>query len=128
MLAVIGRRAGVPFLGSVEVAQVCVLLAGGTAIVAATLGRDHASVRVFTEKASPGARDIFRRIACLMAAAFLAVLTTGSAWILWDLRDGAEQTELLSIPVVVLRVFWLACAAACTAVLAAQAFRRSRLS
>lgn len=128
MLAVIGRRAGVPFLGSVEVAQVCVMLAGGAAIVAATLGRDHASVRVFTERASPRARDMLRRIACLTAAAFLAVLTIGSAWILWELRDGAEQTELLGIPVILLRIFWLACAVACTVVLTAQAFRRSRPS
>ncbi len=128
LLAMIGRRVGAPFLGSVEVAQVCVLLAGGASLVAATLGRDHAAVRVFTEKASPRLRGILGRVACLTAAAFFAVLTIGSAWIMWDLRDGAEQTELLAIPVVVLRAFWLACAIGCTVVLLAQAFKRSEAS
>lgn len=122
VIAVIGRQLGVPFLGSVEIAQICVVLIGGASLVAATATREHANVRVFTERLPASVRGVLERAAQLASAAFFALLLAGSAWISWELRDGAERTELLAFPVVVLRVFWLVCAAICLGLFLRTAF------
>jgi len=124
VIAVIGRQIGIPFLGSVEIAQICVVLIGATSLVAATSAREHANVRVITERLPAGVQSFLARIAHVASAAFFALLLAGSAWIAWELRNGAEQTELLTFPVVVLRAVWLACAAICVVLFLRHAFSR----
>lgn len=121
-IAVVGRQLRMPFLGSVEMAQVCVIMIGGASLVAATLLREHANVRVITERLPLNWRRGLQAFANLMNGLFFALLLTGSAWIAWELRDGAEHTELLDVPVAPLRVYWLVCAGACALILVGQAF------
>lgn len=123
VIAVIGRQIGVPFLGSVEMAQICVVLVGATALVIATGAREHANVRVITERLSEQTRGALERVAHLAAAAFFSLLLAGSAWIAWELRDGAERTELLVFPVMLLRLYWIGCAAICVALFIRHALR-----
>lgn len=124
VIAVIGRQIGMPFLGSVEMAQICVVLVGATALVVATGAREHASVRVITERLGERTRGGLERVAHLTSAAFFALLLAGSVWIAWELRDGAERTELLLFPVMLLRIYWIACASICVVLFIGHALRR----
>lgn len=125
-VAVAGRHLQIPLLGSVELVQAFVVIAASAAMLAATLSGDHASVRVLTERMSETWRGRFDRIAAMAGALLFAALAVGSAWIMWDLRDGAEETELLRIPLVWLRAFWLVSAMACCGMFAARALAVKR--
>ena len=46
----------------------------------------------------------------VMGAACFALLAAGSIWIVRDLWGGHEQTELLGLPIMPLRLFWCASA------------------
>jgi TRAP-type C4-dicarboxylate transport system permease small subunit len=123
-IAVVGRHLRWPLLGSVEIVQACMVLTGGAAIVAATLAREHASVRVITDRLPRAAQGALARFANLAAALFVGVLTAGSAWIMWDLRDGAEHTEILGLPLVALRGFWVSCGVICTVLFVLGVFEK----
>ena len=124
--AVIGRHLRAPLLGSVEIVQALVVLAASAAIVAATLADEHASVRLLTERAPLWLQRTLDRIANIACALFFALLAVGSTWLMWDLRDGAEQTELLHIPLFWLRAFWLVCALTCCGAFIARAVSPKR--
>jgi len=126
VIAVIGRQIGAPLLGSVEIAQICVVLVGASALVVATGAREHANVRVITERLPQEMRGVLERLAHIASAIFFALLLAGSVWIAWELRDGAERTELLVFPVMVLRVFWIVCAILCVVLFVRHAFLGER--
>jgi TRAP-type C4-dicarboxylate transport system permease small subunit len=123
-LAVIGRRLQLPVVGSVELVQAFVVLAASASIVLATLAHEHASVRVLFDRAPRRLRDGLRRVGDLLGACFFSALSAGSAWILWELRDGAEVTEVLGLPVMALRAVWLVSTLIVAAVYAARVFKR----
>lgn len=123
VIAVVGRQIGIPFLGSVEVAQICVAMIGSAALVVATRAREHANVRVITERLPPAAQVVFARIAQLASALFFLLLLTGAAWIAWEMWGGFEQTELLRFPVIALRVLLISCAAVCVVIFVRHAFQ-----
>ena len=110
-LAVAGRRLGVPFLGSIELVQTCIVLAASSAMIAATVGGGHAVVHIVIERVGPRWRRGLAVIADVTSAAVFAALAFGSAWLTSDLWGGAEQTELLHLPILPLRLFWCASAA-----------------
>src|SRR5690606_10682566 len=83
-LAVAGRHLRVPLLGAVELVQAFVVIAASAAMLAATLARSHAAVRLVADRTPPPVRDLLARMADLAGAAFFAVLAAGSAWIMWD--------------------------------------------
>jgi TRAP-type C4-dicarboxylate transport system permease small subunit len=122
-IAVAGRHVRIPLLGSVELVQAFVVIAASAAMVAATLAGGHAVVRIVTDRAPPPVRRILERAADLTGALFFGVLGAGSAWIMWDLRAGAESTELLEIPVGALRALWLISALVATGVFLRRAIR-----
>jgi hypothetical protein len=49
-LAVVGRNVGLPLVGSIELVQAAVLVAGVFGLIFATAGDDHARVRILTDR------------------------------------------------------------------------------
>lgn len=108
--AVVGRHVGLPFLGAIELVQACVVIATSSAMVGATLSRSHATVHILLERAGPRMRRALELFGAAMGAACFALLAAGSIWVVHDLWGGHEQTELLRLPIIPLRVFWCASA------------------
>ena len=123
-LAVIGRHAGVPLLGSIEIVQVAVLLAGVAAMLVATLARVHATVHLLAERVPGHGRDVLQRFSLFCAALFFAALLAGSLWIAADLWHAQEESELLRLPYRPLRILTIAAALLVTLVFLRQAFAR----
>jgi TRAP-type C4-dicarboxylate transport system permease small subunit len=105
-LAVAGRHTGIPFVGSIELVQACVVVATSSAIVAATVLGAHARVHLLIERLSPTARTLLLRFADLLSAALFAVLAIGSIWIASEVWGGDERSSLLNLPIAALRAFW----------------------
>ena len=102
--AVIGRHVGLPVPGSIEMMQAVVLVSGVIAILVATIQNAHARVKLVVDRLSPAKRSIADRFSNLLTLLFVASLLFGSTWIAWDLRGAHEQSELLGIPWMALRV------------------------
>jgi TRAP-type transport system small permease protein len=109
-IAVIGRHAGVPLIGSIEMSEAFVVLLAASSIAVATLDRAHAAVDLLHSRLSPAGQLWMSRFAALAGALFAAALIAGSIWVAADLWSGNEKTELLGIPLAPLRIFWIACA------------------
>jgi TRAP-type transport system small permease protein len=122
--AVVGRHIGVPLLGSIELAEACVVLMASASLVATTLERGHASVHIFTERLRPRAKERLQRVTSLLSAAFFALILAGSVIVAGDLWHGDERSELLEIPIAPLRLFWCLSAAGVVATFIAQAVSR----
>jgi TRAP-type C4-dicarboxylate transport system permease small subunit len=104
--AVVGRIAGMPLLGSLELIQACVVVAASTALIGATLSGSHAAVHIVTERLAPARRRLFARVSDLLCALFFAWLAAGSIWVAAELWPAHESTELLRLPIAPLRLFW----------------------
>ena len=102
--AVIGRHVGLPIPGSIEMMQAVVLVSGVIAMLVATIENAHARVKLVVDRLSPARRAVADRLSNLLTLLFFAALLAGSSWIAWDLRDAYEQSELLGIPWLALRV------------------------
>lgn len=107
-VAVAGRHLGFRLIGSIEMVQAAVVLLACAGILAVTIGRGHASVHMVTDRLRPIVRERLGRIVALLNAAVFLTLATGSAWILAELWNGYEQTELLRLPLRWLRLLWVA--------------------
>ena len=125
-LAVLGRHLGLPLRGSIELVESSIVLMACASLVGTTLERGHASVHLLTERLPARARRVLASAANLAGALFFAWLLLGSALVLADLWHGAEQTELLGIPIAPLRVLWCATAAAIALAFGAQALAGRR--
>jgi TRAP-type C4-dicarboxylate transport system permease small subunit len=122
-LAVAGRHTGMHFIGSIELVQAAVVLLAATAMLVVTIGRGHATVHIVTERLSKPAAARLARIADLISAIAFLILAAGSAWVLAELWDGFEQTELLHIPLRWLRLLWVVLAVLVAANLARDALK-----
>lgn len=109
-IAVAGRHLGIPFLGSIELIQLFIVLAAASAIAYASLGATHAVVDLVFQRLPISAQRIASGLAAFLGFLFLAALVAGSGWIAWEYRDAGERTELLGIELKWLRLFWLGCA------------------
>lgn len=109
-VSVIGRHVNHPFLGAIEIVQACVVVASSSAMVGATLSGAHATVHILLERVSPRARRGLEALGDLTGALSFAFLAAGSLWIVHDLWGGREQSELLGLPIMPLRLFWCASA------------------
>jgi len=103
-LAMIGRQIELPLIGSIELVQAAVLVAGSGALIVATLDAAHARVNLLLDRLPEGPRRLLDRVHALAAALFFAALLAGSAWIAIDLWNGHEESELLRIPYRPLRI------------------------
>ena len=104
-LGVIGRRIGVPLHGAIDIVQVCVLIAGGLALMLATGWGAHARIRLILDRLAPGPRAIGLRVCDLLAAVAFAALGVGSAWLVADLWNAHESSEILKVSWQPLRLY-----------------------
>jgi TRAP-type C4-dicarboxylate transport system permease small subunit len=123
-LAVVGRHAGFPLLGSIEIVQAAVLVASAVAILVATIEVRHAAVHLLVDRMNAGAKDLLTRFSRAVAALLFVALIAGSLWIASDLWGGHEESELLRIPYSALRVIEIVALIATLLVLIAQTVRR----
>jgi TRAP-type transport system small permease protein len=122
--AVAGRHLGIPVLGSLEIVQALILVAASSALVSATLAGKHAAVRLLLNRLNPTAGARLRRLNALLCVVFLVMLVAGTAWIAADLRDSHEQSELLHIPYMPLRLICLASLSLAATILMLRALGR----
>ena len=97
-LAVIGRHVGFPLLGSIELIQPGVLVAGAAAILFATIMDSHARVRLLYDRLSPAGRQIADILSELSMLVFLGAVLAGSVWLSLDLWNAHEISEIVGIP------------------------------
>lgn len=113
-LAVLGRHVGFAINGSIELFQVCAVLALSSAILIATLDSRHAAVDLLLGRVSERGRTWLGHLAAAASAAAFGLITAGSIWVAIDLWPTHEMTEQLGIPLRGFRLFWIACGAAVT--------------
>jgi TRAP-type C4-dicarboxylate transport system permease small subunit len=106
--AVVGRHTGLPLLGSIEMSEVCIVCMASASLLGVTLQRGHASVHLLTERLAERPKRWFARASDALSALFFAFILGGSAILLSELWNGAERSELLSLPIIPLRVIWCA--------------------
>ena len=127
-LAVVGRHAGMPLLGSIELVQTCIVLAASSAMIAATVSGGHAVVHIVIERVGPRWKRALAVVSSLLGALVFGLLAAGSIWLTADLWHGGERTEILDLPIQPLRLFWCASATVIAVVFlleaAAQVVRR----
>lgn len=109
-IAVIGRHIGHPLLGSIEIIQAAVLVAGCASLVVATLAGVHARVHLLVDRLPTPGRDLLARAGMLAGALLFASLAVASAWIAADLWAGHEESEWLHVPYRPLRIIAVAAA------------------
>ena len=68
-IAVLGRHAGLPLVGALEIMQACILLMASAAMLSATLNNGHATVTILTSRVSEGTRRVLQGFAHLLSAA-----------------------------------------------------------
>ena len=124
-IAVIGRQTGTPLLGSIELVQVLVGVSGAMALVIATLNDSHALVRLLLANIAAARAALLQRINALAAALFFVALAAGSAWIMAELWNSHEETELLRLPLRPLRVLIVAALGVTAVLFLRKALRRS---
>jgi TRAP-type transport system small permease protein len=122
-VSVLGRHAGLPLVGSIEIVQLFVVLAASASLVGATLARVHASVAVLTERLPPSIQRGLGQFGALCGAAFFAALLAGGVWLIADTWRLDEKGELLGLPILPLRLVWAAACALTAALFLVQAFR-----
>jgi TRAP-type C4-dicarboxylate transport system permease small subunit len=106
--AVIGRHTGVPLLGSIEMSEVCIVCMASASLLGVTLQRGHASVHLLTERLTERRKRAFARASDALSALFFASILCGSAVLVSELWNGAEQSELLGVPILPLRLSFCA--------------------
>lgn len=121
-IAVAGRHLGLHLLGSIELTQTGIVFLGAGAMLYATLERHHASVHMVTSRLSAQTAALLRQIMSVVSAAVFLSVAIGTAWVMRDLWNGYEMTELLHIPIRWLRALWLVASFAIAALFLRQAF------
>lgn len=124
--AVIGRHVGIRIIGSIELVQALILLASSASLLAATLARKHATVHLLIERLQPAARAHIERAGAALAALFFVILAAGSVWIASDLWHGHEESEVLRIPYLPLRLAMIIALATAAVLLLWQMLRGIR--
>jgi TRAP-type C4-dicarboxylate transport system permease small subunit len=122
-LAVLGRHVGFALIGSIEMFQVCLVVALASSILMVSLRNRHATVDLLVGRASGRTKAMLAQIGRAALAITFGLIAAGSIWVAVDLWPTTEMTELLSIRIAPFRLIWIA---TCTiaAVHFAQAFVR----
>ncbi len=121
--AVIGRNVGFALHGVIEMIQAAVLVAGGVALVMATLAGSHARVHLLLDRLPAPRKALAERICALITALFFAAILAGSAWLAMDLWSSHELSELVGVPWRWLRLFANLCLLAAVLLLVRQMTR-----
>jgi TRAP-type transport system small permease protein len=123
-VSVIGRNAGFAIHGVIELIQAAVLVAGGLALVMATLAGGHAQVHLVLDRLTPPRKAFAQRATALLTALFFVAMLAGSAWLAVELWGAHEASELLGVPWRWLRLFANLCLLGAVAVLLRQMLGR----
>jgi len=105
-LAMLGRHLHLPLLGSIEIVQAAVLIAAAGALLIATIFDSHARVHLLQRLPTRVLRQL-GSVNTLAGISVVLALLAGSAWITADLWNGHEESELLRIPWLPLRLIVL---------------------
>ena len=124
--AVIGRHAGMPVMGALEIVQFAIVPAACAAMLIATLQGAHAAVHMVTERMPAAAQRGARRLGELLAGAMFATLCAGSAWLALEYWNAFEQTEVLHLSMRPLRLLVTLAAAALALVFFHRAIRQEK--
>ena len=103
-LVVIGRQAGFALHGAIELIQAAVLVAGSLALIAASAANMHARVRLVVSRLG-ASREWLERGSELFTALFGLALLIGSGWLMLDLWNSHEVSEIAGVPWRWLRLF-----------------------
>jgi TRAP-type C4-dicarboxylate transport system permease small subunit len=109
VLAMLGRQIRLPLIGSIEIVEVAVLFAAAGALIVTTLDGAHARVNLLLDRVSAGWRDRLLKLHAIAAVVLFAALLAGTLWIAADLFGGHEESELLRIPYLPLRLATVVC-------------------
>ena len=123
-VSVIGRNSGFAFHGVIELIQAAVLVAGGVALVIATVAEGHARVHLLLDRLPQPRKALAERASALVSMLFFASMLAGSLWLAADLWAAHEQRELLGLPWRWLRLFANLCLAGAVLLLLRQMFRK----
>ena len=96
--AVLGRHAGFPVTGALEIAQATIVFAACASMLVATMQGAHAAVHMLTDRMPQEIRHQVFRVGSVLAGLFFAALSAGSAWLAFEYWNSFEQTEVLHIP------------------------------
>jgi TRAP-type C4-dicarboxylate transport system permease small subunit len=124
--AVIGRHAGMPVMGALEIVQAAIVPAACAGMLIATLQGAHAAVHMLTDRLPARARRWIDVTGGVLAAAFFAALCGGGAWLASEYWNSYEQSEVLHIPFRPLRALVAVTGAALAAAFLWVAFRRGK--
>jgi TRAP-type C4-dicarboxylate transport system permease small subunit len=125
-LAMLGRHLRLPLLGSIEIVQAAVLIAASGALLLATIHESHARVHLLLRRLPEGLRALLGAGHHVAAILLVLALLAGSAWIASDLWQGHEESELLRLPWMPLRLVVVLLLATLLVVLVRQLLRRGR--
>lgn len=125
-LAMLGRHARIPLLGSIEIVQCAVLIAASASLLLATLHRTHARVHLLLDRMSSPLQRRAELLHGIAGTVFVAALLAGSLWITIELWAGHEESELLRIPYRPLRITVLAMLAGLLGLMIRDVVRRER--
>ncbi len=101
---VIARHVGWRFLGAIEITRAAILVGASCAMVVATIAHKHATVRLVLDRLPATALRVLRPVHAMLAGAYFLALAAGCAWIALDLMHGHEESEILHIPYMPLRL------------------------
>lgn len=124
--AVVVRHLKSSIPGSIEVVQTAMLVASSSAIVAATLMRQHATVHLLIRRLQGAVQRRLVQGGWLLAGAFFIFLTCAGSLALHDLWNAHEQSDILHIPYAPLRLTCALATAAAAVILLVQGAGRRR--
>jgi TRAP-type C4-dicarboxylate transport system permease small subunit len=120
--SVLARRWGIALPGDIEVMRAAILVTASVAVLTATLAHRHAAVHLLTDRLPVSVGLRLQRAGEWLSVLFFLAGASGLAWIMWDLRDAHEQSDILHIPYAPLR--WISFAALLGAAIAVAFGRR----
>jgi TRAP-type C4-dicarboxylate transport system permease small subunit len=124
-VSALARHLGIALAGDIEIMRAAILLTASVALLSATLAHRHASVHLLTERLPEAVGAALSRASALLSILFFLAVASGLAWIMLDLHDAHEQSDILHIPYAPLR--WISLAAICGAAITCglRAWRRA---
>jgi TRAP-type C4-dicarboxylate transport system permease small subunit len=122
-IAVSGRHLGTPLLGSIEMVQVSVLVSAAIAMIIATISGTHAVVHLIVDRLSPGRRRFILAVNALLSAILFVAFLVGALWLAAETWSAYEESEVLRIPFLPLRITLVLSCAALAVIFLLQAIR-----
>ncbi|WP_417318705.1 TRAP transporter small permease [Emcibacter sp.] len=108
-ISVVCRHLGLGFHGAIEIVQVLVLISGASALVIATRAGKHAVVKLILQHLDADRRAFLVAIWMVISALLFIILAVGNVWLIMDMWNAYEESEVLNIPYLPFRIFSVIC-------------------